>query len=127
MPLKVNVEKKKHDIFVVSPEGSIDSETYLDLENKLRPVIEASPKVIIFDMKLVEYISSMGIGVILTTKKAMDKSGGTAIMVNVQPQIKKVFEVVRALPGFNVFASIEEADNYLIRLQQQEMEKEKFS
>ena len=67
MALKVGIEKKKDDVYVVSPGGSIDSETYMDLENKLQPVIEASPKVIVFDMKLVEYISSMGIGVIFTT------------------------------------------------------------
>lgn len=127
MPLKAGVEKRKNGIYVVSPEGSIDSETYADLERKLQPIVEASAKVIVFNMNMVEYISSMGISVILTTKKAMEKAGGTVIMVNVQPQIKKVFEIVKALPNFNVFASIDEADDYLMRLQQQEMEKRKFS
>ncbi len=126
MSLEINIEKRQQGTFIVSPSGSIDSETYMELENKLQPVFEAAPKAIVFDMKKVGYISSMGIGVILTTKKTLEKAGGMVMMVNLQPQIKKVFDVVQAIPGFSIFASIEEADGYLMRLQQEEMEKRRY-
>ena len=126
MALKINIEKKEKGVFMVTLDGSLDSDTYMDLENEIQPILEQSPKVMMFDMKDVEYISSMGIGVILTTQKAVKKAGGSIIMINMQPQIKKVFEIVEALPSFNIFESIDEADDYLYRLQQQEMEKRRL-
>ena len=38
-------------------------------------------------------------------------------MVNLQPQIKKVFDIVKALPEQQIFTSIEEMDNYLKEIQ----------
>jgi len=35
------------------------------------------------------------------------------VFMNLQPQIKKVFDILQAIPTLKVFASIEELDNYL--------------
>jgi len=35
------------------------------------------------------------------------------MFINLQPQIKKVFEILNALPSLKVFASIQELDSYL--------------
>jgi len=112
-------------VFIISLLGSIDSETYMDLEKKVDSILSSSPKVIILDMEGVSYISSMGVSVILTTKKNLEKTGGVFIMANLQPQIKKVFEIVATLPNLRIFASIEEADVYLGKMQQDEIEKKK--
>jgi hypothetical protein len=37
--------------------------------------------------------------------------------MNLQPQIKKVFDILNALPTMQVFASIEEMDRYLDAMQ----------
>jgi hypothetical protein len=39
------------------------------------------------------------------------------VFINLQPQIKKVFEILNALPSLKVFASIQELDNYLDAMQ----------
>ena len=41
--------------------------------------------------------------------------------MNLKPQIKKVFEIINALPELNVFRSIEELDAYLDKMQKKEM------
>ena len=33
--------------------------------------------------------------------------------MNLQPQIQKVFDILKAIPTLKVFANIEELDNYL--------------
>ena len=125
MPLEVSINKKQNEVFIVSLLGSLDSETYADLEKKTNSILSLSPKVIIFDMEGIKYISSMGVSVILTTKKALENMGGVFIMANLQPQIKKVFEIVSTLPNLKIFASVEEADAYLAKMQQDEIDKEK--
>ncbi|MDD5270251.1 MAG: STAS domain-containing protein [Candidatus Omnitrophica bacterium] len=124
MSLKVNSEKKPGDVFVFSLNGSIDSDTYKELDDRISPVLNGGAKVIIFDMDGVEYVSSMGLNTIFKIQRTLDKSNGTFMMTNVQPQVKKVFEIVKALPSMKVFESIEEADAYLYKIQSEEKNKQ---
>ena len=65
--------------------------------------------------------------VMVKTEKAIKEKGKTLIVINVPPQIKKVFDVVAALPAMNVFESVEEADAYLLKIQRDEIDKQKSS
>ena len=59
-----------------------------------------------------------GVGLIVKTKTTLANRGSEMAMVNLQEQVKKVFEVIRLLPTLNVFESVAELDQYLERLQQ---------
>jgi anti-anti-sigma factor len=117
MAIKVNTAIKKPGIFVVAPIGSIDATGYALFQEKVTSVLIQSPDVIIFDMEYTDYINSMGIRVLVKTKKAMKQSGGKIMFINLQPQIQKVFEILNALPSLKVFASIQELDSYLDAMQ----------
>ena len=98
---------------VISPIGAIDASTYTILEDKVEDAFKESPDVIIFDMKFTDYISSSGIRVLLKTQKTLKETNGKMVFMNLQPQFKKVFDILQAIPTLKVFASIEELDNYL--------------
>jgi anti-sigma B factor antagonist len=117
MALKVNTAIKRPRIFVVAPIGSIDAAGYAIFQEKVTSVLNQGADVIIFDMEYADYINSMGIRVLVKTKKAMKQSGGKIMFINLQPQIKKVFEILNALPSLKVFASIQELDSYLDAMQ----------
>ena len=119
MLLKVKLDKREDGVVALILEGSIDTETYVGLKQKISSVIAMSPRVLIFDMEKVDYISSMGIGTVIETKKQIELIGGHFMMTNLQPQVKKVFEIVETLPDLNMFESTEEADEYLFRIQEQ--------
>ncbi|MFH0738334.1 MAG: STAS domain-containing protein [Candidatus Omnitrophota bacterium] len=125
MTLEVNVDKKGEGTFAVSCSGPIDSITHKELEKTLAPFLIPSTKVLILNMEGVTYISSMGISVVLKTKKAIEENKGSFIMTNLQPQIKVVFEIIKALPNMRIFESMEEADEYLSQIQRKEIEKRK--
>ena len=38
-------------------------------------------------------------------------------LTNLQPQIRKVFDIIHALPSLNVFESVDELDRYLASIQ----------
>jgi anti-anti-sigma factor len=117
MALKVKSSTKGPGINTISPIGSIDAHTYSVLEEKVDEVLKQSPDVIIFDMEFVDYISSTGIRVLLKTKKALKETDGRMVFMNLQPQIQKVFDILKAIPTLKVFASIEELDDYLDKMQ----------
>jgi anti-anti-sigma factor len=123
MSLEVSVNKKEEGIFRVTCFGSIDTATYQILDKELSPILVPETKVIIFNMEGVSYISSMGLGVIFKAKKILEENKGRLIMANLQPQVKSVFDIIKALPSQAIFTSMEEADAYLTAIQKREMEK----
>jgi anti-sigma B factor antagonist len=125
MSLNVTVTEKEPGIFSLMPVGSIDTTTAPILEREVDSILERSPRVVIFDMGGVDYISSMGVRVIIKTKKALANSAGRFVMVELPPQIKRVFDIIYALPKEEIFDSIEELDEYLTAMQRQVMDEEK--
>lgn len=121
--LKITVHEKTVGVFTVSPEGSIDTNTYTILENKIDSLLRNEATVIVFDLSAVTFISSAGIRVILKAQKALKQRKGKVVLMNLQPQVKKVFEIINVLPSLSVFASIEELDQYLDHVQRKITEK----
>lgn len=117
MELAVDVKQKAQGAYAVFPIGSLNSNTYMVLEEKINSVLEKSPTLMVLDLKDLEYLSSAGVRVILKTRNAMKKINGKLVFMNLQPQIRKVFDIINALPSMQVFKSIEELDEYLDAIQ----------
>jgi anti-anti-sigma factor len=125
MELSTNIIKRKNYVYTVELKGSLDSDSYQGLEEELLEIIDEKTKAVILDMKGLEYISSAGIRVILSTEKLLKRKGANFAMINLQPQIKKVFDAMKILPIFNIFEDMEEADKYLDEIIKEEIDKEK--
>ncbi len=117
MQLSVTSKEKSPGVQILSLIGSLNTNTFPLLEKEVNVVLEESPDVLIFDLEQLEYLSSAGIRVILKANKAMKQKNGKAMFTNMQPQIKKVFEIINALPHQQIFSSIEEMDQYLDTMQ----------
>jgi anti-sigma B factor antagonist len=127
MPLQVSVSKRQEGSYLITLEGRLDTNTYLDFEEAIRPVLTSSPRLLVLDFAKLDYISSMGIKALVSARKAVRSQDGHVVLINLQPQIRKVFEIVSALPREAVFFSIEEADKYFDIVQKKEIEKLKGS
>lgn len=101
----------------ISIAGSLDSNTAPELQQSIDDQIDDSVNTIIIDFKGLDFLSSAGLRVLFKAKKLMDGNDGNFIMVNLQPQIKKVFEIIKALDGMNVFKDQQEMDDYLAAMQ----------
>jgi anti-sigma B factor antagonist len=97
--------------------GSLDSFTAPDLQKIIATEINESISTTIIDFKDLDFLSSAGLRVIFMTKKFMDNSGGKLLLVNLQPQIKKVFEIVQVLDHMSIFKDQDEMDAYLTAMQ----------
>ena len=115
--LSVNVNERREGFFVLQPIGSINTITSPILQNEVKQIYESKPEIIMFDMKQVSYINSKGLHVILKAHQAMKSRGGRIVLMNFQPHIKKVFDIINALPKQQIFASRYELDNYLDTMQ----------
>lgn len=117
MALDIQFKQTKPGIMTVLPSGSIDSDTSPLLDKEVERLLNEPIHTLVLDMDGVNFISSAGIGTLAKAKKLLNKQGGALAMINLQPQVKKVFEIIRLLPSLNVFESANELDEYLARVQ----------
>jgi anti-anti-sigma factor len=122
MSLDIKLEKRDQGIVVVYLAGSLDSATYADFEQQLKPYIVPETRVLMCNLANLQYISSMGVSVILRARKLVQELHNTFMMTNLQPQIQRVFEIINALPLECVFQSVKEADKYLLEMQRKAIE-----
>ena len=100
--------------------GRLDSASYKQLDDALEPLLHAAKPamVLVMDLAHLDYISSAGIRCILKARKALAPTG-KVLAVNPQAQIRKVLDMVQALPLGDIFNSTAEADAYIDALQQE--------
>ena len=93
---------------------------YGDVDDALEPLLlSAKPSmVLVMDLARLEYISSAGIRSLLQARKALAPLG-KVLAVNPQAQIRKVLDMVQALPLGEIFATTAEADAYIDKLQRE--------
>jgi anti-anti-sigma factor len=120
MTLTIQVRKTT----VVSLAGRLDTASSPRAEQALAPVLASAPKHVVFDLAGLDFISSAGLRVLLGARKTLTDAGSECVLVNMKPQIERVLEVVRSLPGMKIFASAREVDEYLAALQEKILEGE---
>lgn len=117
MSLQIRLVEKTPGVFELGLVGRLDTETYETLETHLDGILNQKVQSIRVDMSGLDYISSMGLRTLLKTFQALRKQEAHLVMHDLQPQIKKVFEIAAALPLQSIFGSVQEADTYLDAMQ----------
>ena len=88
----LSITKKAEDSKVCfALEGRLDTVTSPDLEKELRESLDGVSELVI-DFEKLEYISSAGLRVLLSTQKVMNRQGSMKV-VNVNETIMEIFEV----------------------------------
>jgi anti-anti-sigma factor len=121
MPLSVRVDRGSPTsgagIVHVTLDGSLDSTTAPALERELAAALEGDVRALVLDLQRLVFLSSAGVRVIAATRKTLAARGGKVLMINMQPPVAKVFEIIKALPELLAFKDIQELDDYLAAMQ----------
>ena len=117
MTLNVRVEETRPEAKTLFLEGRLDHESVDVLDQELEAVLGSAATVVVFDLTGLEYITSAGLRSIFQAQKVMRARGGKALLLNPQPQVQKVLDIVRVAELGAVFRSIEELDAYLDAMQ----------
>jgi anti-anti-sigma factor len=115
--LKLRVTETRSHSRTIHLEGRLDHETAAVLDSELDKLAKSPVNVLVLDLEHLEYISSAGLRSIFGAQKTLAQRSGRVVLVNAQPQIKKVFDIVKAADLGVVFTSIQELDRYLDTMQ----------
>jgi anti-anti-sigma factor len=97
--------------------GRLDTNTASDFDAKVGALDNKEFPIQVVDLAGLEYVSSAGVRSLFKARKGAHDAGGQLLLVNPQPQVKKVFDIIKALPSTSVFESQEEMDRYLDAMQ----------
>ena len=122
MELKIGIEHIKRGMVILSPVGSIDTNTCELLDNEIKKVLKRSVTTLVLDMAGVDFVTSRGVSTIAKTRAALIKKGSDLAIMNLQPQVQKAFEIMCLVPALNVFSDRDELDEYLGKMQRKIVE-----
>ncbi len=123
MKVEVDSSRAADGYYKAVPEGAIDTDTHADFRAALAPLLAKAPKVLLLDLSRVDFISSAGLSVLFSVKKQLMDAKGDLLFTGLQPQIKKLFQIVRALPSITLFANADDADRYFYSMMKKEIDK----
>lgn len=117
MGLDVDITEMGYGGRRVSLRGRLDSETAPALDARLAPLMaSADVTAALFDMSGLEYIGSAGIRVLVRMRKALEERGGGVAVAHLRPSVRQVFDIVKALPSTDVFATDAELDAFVEKM-----------
>ena len=101
---------KKEDKLIVLLKGELDHHSAEEVRSKLDDFIEKEKlNFMIMDFSKVSFMDSSGIGVVIGRYKKLIQRQGTLSVINVNGNVKRVFELSGLFKIINVYDSLEQA------------------
>ena len=115
MALSIQLEEGRSFTKTLRLAGRLDNDTASDLDNEL-------DKVLVFDLGGLEYTTSAGLRSFLRAQKSLRPREGKVLFLNLQPPVRKVFDIAKAADVASVFRDVKELDDYLDAMQKKARE-----
>ncbi len=112
--LKIVLEKADsiQDGIFIYLNGYIDTYNSNFFQKKITSIVEAGFVNLVFNCSALNYVSSTGIGSFTAFLKMLKPKGGDIVLLEIQPKVYEVFQLLGFSQFFNIRASSEEAINY---------------
>lgn len=112
--LKISLEKIDgiDNAVLVILNGYIDTYNSVYFQKQVNKIVAAGLVNIIFNCSNLNYVSSTGIGSFTAFLKLVKPKGGDIVLLNIQPKVYEVFQLLGFSQFFNIKESIEDAINH---------------
>ncbi|HNV72320.1 MAG TPA: STAS domain-containing protein [Candidatus Ozemobacteraceae bacterium] len=109
MELKIDVKPRGDGVTIVVLRGEIGTETVNQFKDRIDQLVAEGQTKLVMDFQEVNYLNSMGLGVVAATLKKVKKSKGDLKLIRLSPAVQELFELTRLTKVFEIFESEEEA------------------
>jgi len=103
--IKIKLQRVNEKCLVLYLIGYIDIYNADVVQAKLGKVVEAGFTQLIFDCRQLNYLSSAPIGLIVQTLKNVKQRDGNLVLLNIQPRVFELFQIL----GFSSFFQVSES------------------
>jgi anti-sigma B factor antagonist len=107
--MKIDVEKKSHNIVLIRPHGKIVSgEKVMALKLAINKVVEEGFSKVIVDFENVPFMDSTGLGILIAAYTTLKAKEGRMSLIKITQRIKDLLTITKLLTLFDCYDS--EAD-----------------
>lgn len=112
--LKISLEKIDDvtNCVAIYLNGYIDTYNSSFFQKKIQKVVETGYTNLIFNCASLNYVSSTGIGSFTAFLKMVKPKGGDIVLLEIQPKVYEVFQLLGFSQFFNIKSSTQEAINF---------------
>ena len=82
--------------------GRLDTPAAVEITGEIQPLLDGADKTIVLDCSELSYISSSGLRIFLTIRKAAAEAGGTVVIEGLSSDIRQVFMMTGFLQLFEI-------------------------
>lgn len=108
-PNNVSEISEKNSVIIIDIEGKLNSETAEALINNVDALIEQGKLSILIDGEFLTFISSGGIGALLSSTNKIRKSGGTLAISSLNSEVESLLKTLRITELLRIYPTKEEA------------------
>lgn len=98
----------------ISISGDLDANSSVLADESFQDILAKGIKKLHIDMSDLNYISSAGIGVILSHQDEIIQDGGVIVFSGMNPKVRNVFQLLGLDAIFTIVEDAEAAKNFLI-------------
>ena len=93
---------EKENVITAELSGRLDTAVSQQVAGELQPLVDNADKTLVLDCKELAYISSSGLRIFLTIRKAAASKGGKVIVKDINNEIRQVFMMTGFLNLFEI-------------------------
>jgi anti-anti-sigma factor len=101
--------KNEGDISIISLTGSLDTNTSKEAEDQINKLIDEGSIKLLIDLTDLDYISSSGLRILLSTSKKLKSLRGEMRICGLNETVNEVFEISGFTMIFIIVKTLEEA------------------
>jgi anti-anti-sigma factor len=102
-------ESRHDDVLVIAPAGRLDSSNAPVFDRRLVSSIEQGDTAIVIDLSALEYISSIGLSVLLSVAKRLKRVDGRVRLAAMNDRVRTVIEISGFTRIFDIHPTVESA------------------
>ena len=101
------------DLLIIRIKGALDTNTSAQLESILTDYLDRGARRIILKLTEMDYVSSVGLRVFLSSLKRLRASEGRLVLSGLNEEVREIFDMAGFSPLFEITSSLDEARSCL--------------
>lgn len=93
---------EKDNVLTAVLNGRLDTSVSAEVSAAIQPLLDHADKTLVLDCKDLSYISSSGLRIFLTIRKAAGAKGGKVVVKDINNEIRQVFMMTGFLNLFEI-------------------------
>lgn len=94
---------------VLAVAGKIDAKTMGEFEDGIRALLDAAHVNMVLDFAEVPFISSAGLGILMSVIEEIREAGGDLVLARVQGEVYRIFDLLEFTSLFEFFDTVDAA------------------